>query len=153
MKLPAKRCIVVGIGNPLLKDNRAGIEVVEALKACNASVETATLPKVGIDVLETILGYDQAVIVDVCQTGMPPGTVLEMTPEEMFDRPLDGHCQATRLVSALKTGQIAYPEMMPADLKIVLLEAEDMSSFSTRCTPVVSHAVDEVVSRIHAAHA
>ncbi len=147
MRIPTKQCIVVGIGNPLSTDNRAGIEVVKGLRACNAGVETATLPTVGINVLETILGYDQAVIVDVCQTGVRPGTVIEMTPEEMFDN------QATSLGWALKTGQIAYPEMMPSDLKIVLVEAEDLSSFSTQCTPVVSHAVDDVVSRIHAAHA
>ena len=153
MKRSTRRCIVVGIGNPLLKDNRAGIEVVEALKASKASVETATLPGVGRDVLETILGYDQAVIVDACQTGMQPGTVLEMTPEEMYDHPFSSLGEADRLGSTLKTGQIAYREMMPSDLKIVLVEAEDMSSFSTRCTPVVSHAVDEVVSRIQAAHA
>ena len=51
-----KRCIVVGIGNPLLKDDRAGIEVVEALKARNSEVNTAILYSVGADVLDTIMG-------------------------------------------------------------------------------------------------
>ena len=71
-------CIVVGIGNPLLKDDRAGIEVVEALKARNSKVNTAILHSCGVDILNTILGYDEAVIVDACQMGIAPGTVLEL---------------------------------------------------------------------------
>jgi hypothetical protein len=39
---------------------------------------------------------------------------------------------------------------MPADIKIMLVEIEDVSTFSTQCTPVVSHAIGDVVSRIHA---
>ena len=141
-------CIVVGIGNPLLKDDRAGIEVVEALKARNSKLNTAILHSCGVDVLSTIMGYEEAVIVDACQMGIAPGTVLEMTPETFFDSHGENNSQGVTLGAMLKTGQTAFPDLMPGKIKIILVEAEDMSTFSTKCTPVVSHAIDDVVDRI-----
>jgi len=146
-------CIVVGIGNPLLKDDRAGIEVVEALKARNSNLNTAILYSCGVDVLNTIMGYDEAVIVDACQMGVPPGTVLEMTPETFYDSYRGSNAQDAALGTMLKTGKNDFPDRMPGKIKIILVEAEDMSTFSTKCTPVVRHAISDVVDRIQMATA
>ena len=145
--------IVVGIGNPLLKDDRAGIEVVEALKARNSKLNTAVLPSFGIDVLSAIMGYEEAVIVDTCQMGIAPGTVLELTPESYFDSHPDTSGQAKIVGAMLKSGQSAFPKQMPGKIRIILVEAEDMSTFSTKCTPVVRHAISDVVDRIQMATA
>lgn len=145
----SKRSIVVGIGNPMLKDDRVGIEVVEALEAKGAEVETAILYSVGFDVLDAIMGFDEAVIVDACQMGMAPGTILEITPEEMFDHNHLVNSHAVTLGSTLQTGQMLFPEEMPQKLKLILVEVEDISAFSTQCTPVVCHAIQDVVARIH----
>jgi hypothetical protein len=59
MASQSKKCIVVGIGNPLLTDERAGLEVVERLKSQNADVETATRYPAERDVLDVIMGYEQ----------------------------------------------------------------------------------------------
>jgi hydrogenase maturation protease len=150
MASQSKKCIVVGIGNPLLTDERAGLEVVERLKSQNADVETATRYPAERDVLDVIMGYEQAVIVDACQLGLQPGTVLEVSPEEMLDRRTAASSHAGAWGDALKTGIECYPDQMPADIKIMLVEIEDVSTFSTQCTPVVSHAIGDVVSRIHA---
>jgi hydrogenase maturation protease len=147
-----KASIVVGIGNPMLKDDRVGIEVVEALKARNSRVETAILYSVGFDVLDTIMGYEEAVIVDACQMGMAPGTVKEITPEEIFDHEKLANSHAVTLGSILETGQILFPDQMPKKLKLILVEVEDISTFSTQCTPVVCHAIYDVVERIQTAN-
>lgn len=148
-----KGCIVVGIGNPLLKDDRAGIEVVEALKSRNSQLNTATLYSIGADVLDTIRGYEEAVIVDACQMGLPPGTVLEMTPDAFFESYPDCGCQGVSLGAALRNGQKSHPDQMPRKIKIILVEVEDISTFSTKCTPVVKHAINDVVARIQTATA
>jgi hydrogenase maturation protease len=148
-----KGCIVVGIGNPLLKDDRAGIEVVEALKARNSKVSTAILYSGGREVVDTIIGYEEAVIVDACQMGLPPGTVLELTPDAFFKCHTEPGWTGTSLEAALKNGQKVFPHRMPRKISIILVEAEDMSTFSTKCTPVVSHAISDVVDRIQLATA
>jgi hydrogenase maturation protease len=147
------RCIVVGIGNPLLKDDRAGIEVVEALKARNWRVNTAILYSGGLDILDTIMGYDEAVIVDACQIGLPPGTVMELTPETYLNSLGELNCPGMSLGAMLRNGQATFPNRMPGKIRIILVEAEDMSSFSTKCTPVVKHAINDVVARIQMATA
>ena len=143
-----KSAIVVGIGNPMLKDDRVGIEVVEALNAHNPELDTAILHFGGSDVLDIIMGYDKAIIVDACQVGMRPGTVLEITPEKIFNHENLVNHHATALGSTLKTGQTLFPDQMPKDLKLFLVEVEDISTFSTKCTPVVCHAITDVVERI-----
>ena len=148
-----KGCIVVGIGNPLLKDDRAGIEVVEALKACNSKVSTAVLYSGGHEVVDTIIGYEEAVIVDACQMGLPPGTVRELTPDAFFECHAELGWTGTGLEAALKDGQKVFPHRMPRKIIIMLVEAEDMSTFSTKCTPVVRHAISDVVDRIQLATA
>jgi hydrogenase maturation protease len=148
-----KGCIVVGIGNPLLKDDRAGIEVVEALIARHSKVSTAILYSGGREVVDTIIGYDEAVIVDACQMGLPPGTVLELTPDAFFACHSGPDCHEAGLEAALKNGQKVFPNRMPRKISIILVEAEDMSTFSTKCTPVVSHAINDVVDRIQLATA
>ena len=150
MATKSSKCIVVGIGNPLLKDERAGIEVVEILKSQRINIETATRYSASRDFLEIIMGYDQAVIVDACQLGLQPGTILEVTPEEILDHRTTASRHDAALGAALKTGKERFPDKMPPDIKIMLVEIEDVSTFSTQCTPVVSHAINDVVSRIHA---
>lgn len=140
-------CIVVGIGNPLLTDDRAGLEVVAALQADNVNVNTAVLHSNGLAVLDTILGYDKAVIVHACKIGLPPGTVLETTADLFSDignapEPFD---------CVFKAGNVRFPELMPSQITIFQVEAEDLSNFSNHCTPIVSHAVSDVVNRIQMA--
>lgn len=142
-------CIVVGIGDPLLKDGRVGIEVVQKLKTRCAPVDTVVLNSVGFDVLDVIMGYQQAVVVDVCQMGLPPGTILELTPDELFRDHEEVSSDALALASTLRTGQMVYAAKMPPKLNLILVEPEDITSFSKRCSPVVSHAIMDVVARIH----
>lgn len=148
METNPKKAIVVGIGNPMLKDDRVGIEVVEALKDHDPCMETAILYSVGFDVLDTILGYEKAIIVDACQMGMASGSIIEIDPEEMFDHKNLVNSHAITLGSTLQTGLILYPDEMPKELKLILVEVEDISTFSTECTPVVRHAIADVVERI-----
>lgn len=144
-----KRSIVVGIGDRLLKDDRVGIEVVEALQAKGAAVDTAILQSAGFELLETIIDHDEAVIVYACQMGLAPGTIVENTPEEMFDHDHTVGFHAITLGATLQTGQILFPGKMPKKIKLIMIQVEDISTFSTRCTPVVSHAIQDVVARIH----
>lgn len=143
-----KDAIVVGIGNPMLKDNRLGIEVVEALNSHHPEVETAILYYSGSDVLDIIMGYEKAIIVDACQVGIRPGTILEIPHEKLFDHENQCDARAGALGTTLKNGQALFPDQMPKDLKLFLVEVEDISTFSTKCTPVVCHAINDVVERI-----
>lgn len=143
-------CIVVGIGNPMLKDDRVGLEVVQTLETLNVPVDTAELYSVGFDVLDTIMGYESAVIVDACQMGYPACTIVEMTPDELFSDELVANSHAVTLGSTLRTGQMVFPDDMPSDVKLVLVEAKGISYFSKECSPKVAQAVHTIVQKMSA---
>ncbi|GAU08588.1 hydrogenase maturation protease [Desulfoplanes formicivorans] len=140
--------VVVGIGNPLLKDDRAGLEVVERIGALNRDVDVEILYTVGFEILDKVLGYERAFIVDGCQLGNEPGTVLDLAVDDIFtDQALIGS-HATTLGGTLKAGYELFAQEMPRDLRIILIEVEDAMTFANHCTLVVQRAVDKVVNQI-----
>lgn len=74
--------IVVGIGNDILGDDRTGLLVIEKLRDEELDVETDCFISHGLDVVQRILGYDVAVIVD-STNNIPPGEVIVLRDYEL----------------------------------------------------------------------
>ena len=143
-----KTCLVVGIGNPLLRDDRVGIQVVETLISQKVPVETVVLYTVGFELIDKILGYEKVIIVDAAKFGKVSGTILEVKLEDIFTTHALINSHAITLGTTLKTGYLIFPEEMPKELKIILIEAEDMTNFGKECSPAVSQAIEKVVEKI-----
>lgn len=64
------KTIVVGIGNPILRDDGVGIHVAQKLRDHitdpNVTIDEAFTG--GLNLLEMILGYDRAILIDTIQT-------------------------------------------------------------------------------------
>jgi len=64
------RTLVLGIGNPFLGDDGIGFDIAQELarviKDENVDVKDASLP--GLNLLELIVGYDKAIIIDAIMT-------------------------------------------------------------------------------------
>jgi hydrogenase maturation protease len=138
----------MGIGNPLLMDDRAGIEVAERLEALGVPADVEILYTVGFDVIDKLLGYERAYVIDASKFGGECGTVLEVGVDDLFTTASITCSHAVTLGTTLKTGYIVYPEEMPGDLKIILIEGAEITEFSRECSPKVRLAIDRVVERI-----
>ncbi len=143
-----KTCLVVGIGNPLLRDDKLGIQVVETLNNQQVPVETTILYTVGFELIDKILGYEKVIIIDAAKFGKLPGTILELRLEDIFTTHALINSHAITLGTTLKTGYLIFPEEMPRKLKIILVEAEDTTHFGKECSPAVRQAIEKVVERI-----
>lgn len=141
--------LVCGIGNPMLKDDRAGIEVAERIERSSLQVDTEVIYGVGFEVNDKIMGYDDVIIIDAAKVGKPPGTVTEVSVDDIFSDHNLASSHAVTLGSTLKVGYQLFPEEMPLHLKIVLIEAEDYFEFTRECSASVNKAISEVVERIH----
>jgi hydrogenase maturation protease len=140
--------VVIGIGNPLLKDDRAGIEVAERIESMGLDLDVEILHTVGFEVLDKVLGYEQAVIVDACQLGHAPGSILNLDLSDITaDHALMGSHAGT-LMGTLKAGHAVFPDTMPPKINIVLIEIENAMEFGRECTPLVAKAVEQVVKII-----
>lgn len=145
-----KKTIILGIGNPLLQDDRAGLEVLEKLEERNVDAELYDVYTVGFEIIDRVKGFDRAICVDACKLGHNPGDILEVELDDIFTNATICNSHAITLGSTLKVGYEVFPEEMPSELKIVLIEIEKCEEFDAKCTPKVQAAVEKVVDRIEA---
>ena len=143
-----KKCVVVGIGNPYLQDDRAGVVVIEQLEQMQLPCQTEVVYTVGFEVMDKIQGYEQAIIVDACMLGNEPGSILEVTMDDIFTTHALVNSHAITLGTTLKTGYVCFPEEMPADIRILLIEVKNIKEFTQQMSPEVEAAVVKVVDRI-----
>ena len=81
-----EHCVVVGIGNPYLQDDRAGVVIVEALERAGLACRIEVVYTVGPEVMDRIRGFRRAIIVDACLLGYPPpGTILELGLDDLCE--------------------------------------------------------------------
>ena len=142
------QCVVVGIGNPYLQDDRAGVVVIERLEQENLACRTEVVYTVGFEVMDKIRGCERAIIVDACMLGNEPGSILEVGVDDIFSTHALINSHAITLGTTLKTGYLCFPEEMPADIRILLIEVKEIKEFTQQMSPEVEAAVDEVVKRI-----
>jgi hydrogenase maturation protease len=149
------KLIVLGLGNPLLGDDGVGWVVVQALESQleEADIETDLLAGGGLSLMERLVGYTAAIIVDSIYTGSaPPGTVRTF-PLEALENPFAGHtgsAHETNLLTALEMGR-SLGVALPEQVMIVAIESPDIYDFDDMLSPVVAAAVPvacEVVLRL-----
>ncbi|MBT8764438.1 hydrogenase maturation protease [Desulfohalobiaceae bacterium Ax17] len=140
--------LVLGIGNPLLTDDRAGIEVVEEIVREGLPVDTEILYTVGFEVIDKVLGYESVIVVDASKLGHSPGTIVQASLDDIFNTHALVNSHAITLGTTLKTGYILFPDEMPSNLRIILIEVDDIDHFSDQCTPKVKSSVHKVVKII-----
>lgn len=139
------RSIVLGIGNPVLRDDSVGLLVAQHFVGL---VDTEILTTTGFDILGKLLGYDRAVIVDGIRSGLKPGTVLELDADDIFGGADFTGTHNLGLGTTLKLGYRIFGDEMPAQIRIVAVEVEDTTTFGTSCTGAVAGAVPEAVERV-----
>jgi hydrogenase maturation protease len=79
--------------------------------------------------------------------GGEPGSILEVGVDDIFTTHALVHSRAVPLGTTLKTGYVCFPEEIPPDLCILLIEVKE---FTQQLSPEVGQAVDVVVERIKA---
>ncbi len=115
------KTIVLGVGNPILQDDGVGIHVVNELKKQindrNITIDEAATG--GMNLLDLILGYDKAILVDAVKTaGKKEGEVLRLNPLKMNSvhscNPHD-----VSLIEAIKMAEALGEKNIPKDIVIV----------------------------------
>lgn len=150
----SKKQLVIGLGNPILGDDRVGWAVVEEVerRKHGDDVDFAYLSFGGIRLMEHLVGYDSALIVDaIVTTDGIPGEVYSFPLVELPD-PSAGHTTSahdTSLVTALKMGQlmdISVPD--PKDVFVIAIESQEVHDFSENLTPKVRAAIPLAVQKV-----
>ncbi|MGB0466220.1 MAG: hydrogenase maturation protease [Pontibacterium sp.] len=77
---------IIGLGSPQA-DDRFGWQVIEQLQQEDLpeSVELLALDRPGVSLLHYLQGADQILLVDACDTGQKPGSLIRLSGDELLD--------------------------------------------------------------------
>jgi len=152
--------LVIGLGNPILSDDGIGWRVAEEVQKAlqlgpdgnreGAEIDFDYLALGGLSLMERMVGYSHAIVIDAIQTGLePPGKVSTFLLEELPDY-AQGRTTAvheTSLQTAIQVGQdLGAP--LPDKIDIVTIEAEVLFDFSESLTPEVEAAIPEATRAV-----
>ncbi|HSR46722.1 MAG TPA: hydrogenase maturation protease [Anaerolineales bacterium] len=147
------RTLIIGLGNPLLRDDGVGLHIVAALRdrVLPEGTECAEDTHGGLRLMERMIGFDRVVVVDALLSGAEPGTIQQL--------PLDGrptrHSASTHdvdLPTALDVGRRSGAKLPPNDaVQLIGIEAEDVETFGETMTPAVAAAIPRAVEAVLAA--
>jgi hydrogenase maturation protease len=147
------KTLVIGLGNPILGDDGIGWQIASELQQkeimpSDVTIDWAALG--GISLMESLIGYDRAIIIDSIVTHQAPiGSVNTFKLDDLPNASL-GHMSSahdTSLQNALHIGH-ALGTHLPGDITIVTVESQNVYEFSETLSPAVASAVPEAISII-----
>jgi hydrogenase maturation protease len=142
--------LVVGLGNPLLGDDGAGWRVVEQIQAAQPGVEAELLSAGGLALMERLVGYERAIVVDAADLGETPTGQVRVFRLEDLPNPFAGHLGSsheTNLQTALELGR-ALGAHLPDEVWVVAIQSKAVYDFSERLSPEVEAAIPEATQKI-----
>ena len=145
------KTLVLGLGNPLVSDDSVGLRVAAELKpllADRPEVDVSEDYWGGLRLMERMIGYDRAIVIDAILTGAGAGTIHRLVPGSIpTQRSASAHDM--NLPTALAFGRQAGVAL-PDDENILLIgiEVEDVINFGEECTPTVQAAVPLAVDSV-----
>lgn len=145
------KTLIIGLGNPLVSDDSVGLRVAEILRerlADRTDIEIGEDYWGGLRLMERMIGYDRAIVVDAICTEATPGTIHRLTPVNIPTQKTNSAHDLT-LRMALELGRKADAHL-PTDenIRLVGIEAEDVLTFSESCTPAVAAATPRAVEAV-----
>lgn len=150
------KTLILGLGNPILGDDGVGWRVAQELQGRASPVEVDCVSFGGLGLMERLVGYDRAILVDAIQTGTKPiGSVSVLALGELSDPGL-GHISAahdTTFQMALRLGEDLGAHL-PQQITIVGVETDANFELSEKLSQevqaAVPHAVETVLSQLSA---
>jgi hydrogenase maturation protease len=138
------------MGNPLLCDDGVGLRVAAELKDRVDQSEVTIMETgiAGLSLLDLLIGYDRAIIIDAIQTaGGKAGHIYRLNTQA-FDaarHTISPH--DIDFTTALEFGK-KLGLSLPQQIIIFAIEASDVHTFNEECTPEVRKAIPTCVEMV-----
>ena len=144
------KTLVVGLGNPILGDDGVGWVVAEEVKKQlppGSAVDVDCLSLGGISLMERLIGYERAILVDAFISDQQEGSVIVA---ELGELPNYSAFHLTSahdmsLQNALEMGR-RLGAVLPAEVTVVGVSASHVYDFSEELSPPVREAVPKMVT-------
>jgi len=150
------RTLIIGLGNPILGDDGIGWRAVEAFRDQYASllagqpVDIDFLSVGGLSLMERMVDFERAILVDAALTGNHPSGFVAAFPIEQLPNFAQGHLSSshdTTLQNALAVGR-QMGASLPVEVWVITIEAENTYEFSEQLSPGVASAIPQAVEAV-----
>jgi len=139
--------LVIGLGNPILGDDGVGWRVAAEVKEqlpLDLPVDVDCLSLGGVSLMEHLIGYGCAILIDAFALEEPIGSILIL---KLSDLPNYSAFHTTRahdtpLITAIEMGK-SMGAQLPDDVTIVGIATKHVSVFSKDLSPPVAEAVQQ----------
>jgi hydrogenase maturation protease len=151
-----KKTIILGMGNPLRRDDGIGVAVVETLKKSYSHSENITIMDAGTSSLQALLlmqRYQRVFIIDAADIGGFPGDWRCIPIEDISFIPEGltkyGSFHNAGLKDAIILGQIL--EILPEEIYIYAVQPQDLQisiSLSDSIATAALEIVEDLIQRL-----
>ena len=147
----ASRVVIVGVGNPLARDEGLGPRAIAVLKRRGLPDGVKAIDA-GTDLLAAIPdleGAERAVLIDAVQAGCEAGTIHRFTLEDLLERAGEGSpwrsAHDLTVVAAVRLAEAAGTPLPPT---VVFGVEPGEVGLGEGLTPAVEAALDELVETV-----
>ncbi|KYK29312.1 hypothetical protein AYK20_05815 [Thermoplasmatales archaeon SG8-52-1] len=142
------KTIILGVGNQILGDDGVGIHVVNALKekiqSPDITIEEAVTG--GMNLLELLLGYDKAIIVDAVKTENGVNGEVKRIPLGNFSTMHSCNPHDVSLIEAIEMAKKMGEERIPKEIIVIgVLMKEIPCEFGEKLSSKIAAAVPKAV--------
>lgn len=143
------KTIIIGLGNPILSDDSVGIKVAREIKErVKDGIDIIEAYAGGIRLMDELVGYDRAIIIDAAVTGKNgPGTIYSMPLSDLVSTRNIVCAHDMNLATAVEMGRMLGLQL-PSEVSIWGIEASDVETFGEELTEDVAKAVPLAVERV-----
>jgi hydrogenase maturation protease len=150
MESKKSRVLVVGLGNPMLGDDGVGWRVAEEVKKQlppGLPVDVDCLSLGGISLMEHLIGYGRAILIDAFALEEPVGSILILKLSDLPNYSAFHTTSAhdTPLLTAIGLGR-AMGAQLPDEVMVVGIATKRACDFSKILSPPVAGAVSQAAN-------
>ncbi len=147
------KIVVLACGNVFAGDDGVGIEVLRELtrEGLPQTVQVVEAGAPGLGLLDHMLEFDKAVIIDAVAGTGEPGQIVRWREDELPRKsapPASVHDISVR--DALAFGRRSVPEMIPTEVVIIGVTVSSMEAWHMGLSPEVAQAVPEAARAVRA---
>jgi hydrogenase maturation protease len=141
--------IVIGIGNPILRDDSVGLKVARSIKLAAPYVEVVETAEAGMSLLDWAPGHDRLIVIDSIKAGEgePTGEVFKLDFDTLSPAMDFTSFHGVDIVTAFELGKrLGY--QMPSRVSVYAITVRENMTFTEECSDEVERKIPGITGEI-----
>jgi hydrogenase maturation protease len=145
----AEKTLVLGIGNPILRDDSVGLKVARSIKRAAPEVEVVETAEAGMSLLDWAPGHDRLIVIDSIKAGPSEasGEVFKLDFATLSPAMDFTSFHGVDIVTAFELGKrLGY--QMPERVSVYAITVMENMTFTEECSDEVERKIPEITREI-----